>query len=280
MPKVKTKQMNAEIKKWEVMERLKAIDRSLYWNGRISRVELIKRFNISPQQGSTDLKRYIEMVGEGVVVFDSSNKCYRPTYDFKPIYFTPSTEDFIAWQSNEKDLVTRVPIPNRSADNDILRKISVAIYEKRALNIIYTSLNNPEGRERIISPHTLVLTNSRYHIRAYCHSETDFRDFVLGRIVQAELTDIEARNKYDDEDWLTLVIVKLKPHPGLSEAQKKVIERDFDMKNGEVILKVEQAFLLYFLDHFNLDGKEESRPAKVQQVVLANREILQLLNNR
>lgn len=43
------------------------------------------------------------------------------------------------------------------------------------------SFSTPDGETRLIAPHTLIYTGMRWHVRAYCERNRDYRDFVLSR---------------------------------------------------------------------------------------------------
>lgn len=263
------------LRKWEVQERLSDIERRLYWTGSVGRTELMERFGISPQQASADLKAYLSQAGD-TVRFNASTKRYEPTAAFTPSLITPSVEHYVAWAGEVGYAVEIVPRPHRTADPEVLRGLATAIHQQRSVQIRYCSLTHPQGTLRRISPHSLVFNGYRYHVRAYCHQREDFRDFVLGRIITAADVGGPSLDKSRDEAWNTLIIARIGPHPGLTPAQRKVIETDFDMRHGEALVRMRQALLLYFLDQFNLDGYETKRSAEIQQIVLLNSEIRHL----
>lgn len=43
------------------------------------------------------------------------------------------------------------------------------------------SFTTTDDETRLIAPHTLVFTSMRWHVRAYCEKNGDYRDFVLSR---------------------------------------------------------------------------------------------------
>lgn len=73
-----------------------------------------------------------------------------------------------------------------------------------------------------------------------------------------------------DEDWHRNVTVRIGPHPQLSIPQRKAIERDFDMENGEKAFEVNAAFAFYLLQRLGLDRDSETKPAEARQIVLMN----------
>jgi hypothetical protein len=260
-------------KKWEIRRRLEEIDRQLYWAGNVGRTNLIGRFGISPQQASADLKSYLESAGDKIR-FNGAIKRYVPQEGFEPIFVAPSLEDYIHWSGGVGHELITVPLPYRSIDLGVLRMLSIAIHQQLSVEIRYRSLSTPEGTVRRITPHSIVFTGTRYHVRAYCHHRNGFRDFVLGRIIEASDHREPGPGKEADDAWNTLLIVRIGPHPSLSDKQRTVIEADYAMTNGETQLRIKQALLLYILDQFKLDGNEAERPAEEQQIILLNPEIL------
>lgn len=86
-------------------------------------------------------------------------------------------------------------VPDRSIKAEILRPLLKACREHLRLDIDYVSLNSPKPEGRTIAPHTLVYTGMRWHVRAYCEKNREYRDFVLSRLRGApELMDGETEN--------------------------------------------------------------------------------------
>lgn len=60
--------------------------------------------------------------------------------------------------------------------------------------------------------------------------------------------------------------------PKLTEEQKRIVAKDYGMKNFRLHVAMRSAMLYHFLRRMNLDFEEEKRPAQEQHVVLANGE--------
>ena len=259
--------------KWEVRKRLEEIERRLYCAGRLGRSYIIDKFGISPQQASADIAQY-QKLASGNTEFNHSGKYYEPTAVFDPHFIDPSLADYITWRDPPSDMVAIIPTPLRSAAMPSLRAITLALHQGYSLQIEYQSMSSDTKTRRRITPHTIVYDGYRYHVRAYCHLRGDFRDFVLGRISWAGASEEPGLSKGDDDAWNTLIILRIGPHPGLNPSQREIIEHDFEMKGGELQLRVRQAMLLYTLTQLRLDRFTEERTPAEQQVVLLNPEIL------
>ena len=131
-----------------------------------------------------------------------------------------------------------------------------------------------------LSPHALVHDGYRWHVRAYCHKRKDFRDFLLSRVIQAQKDDHDIECNYKDAAWNKMVEVVIIAHPELRPAQRRLIESDYAMVNGEVRLECRQALLHYLLFQLNLtDAQAIQRPEAVQLALKNPDEILPLLQS-
>jgi hypothetical protein len=76
---------------------------------------------------------------------------------------------------------------------------------------------------------------------------------VPGRILKSALgeqTDVDAGT---DEDWHQTITLKIAPHPGLPENQRRIVELDYAMNDGAAELSVRKCLLFYNLKRLGLD---------------------------
>lgn len=270
---------------WSQERRLEFIDYRLRWNGRLNRADLIQFFDISRPQASLDIARYIELAPENLE-YDRTSKGYRPTRSFKPAFATSeparylehvlqraeglvsADQSYLAWAPP----AATVPSPTRIVPASTLAALVQAIHQGLAINITYQSLTRPQPTQRTVSPHALAHDGFRWHIRAYCHSRKEFRDFVLARIVATGAFEEPVAFSNEDADWTTLVALRLAPHPKLPPGHRNAIELDYGMKGGEVEFKCRKAFLFYALRHLRLEKGADDRSPQEQQIVLLNEE--------
>jgi len=268
--------------RWSAERRLEFIDFRLYWEGRINRRDLTEFFDISIPQASSDLKIYQERAPKNIE-YDKSGKFYFATKNFKPVFMTPDASYYLAHLQlvfngllKEEGFLgqipsfSSIPYPARTVDAETLRKIIYAIKNKMSLEVKYQSMSSKESMWRKIEPHTLVYDGFRWHIRAYCYTHNDFRDFLIVRILDQKNIQYGEIDSSTDRSWHNIIEVKIKPHPGLSANQKKIVERDYGMENGIGTIKVRAALYFYFERHLGLD--KESQQPQEQQIVLANRD--------
>ena len=80
----------------------------------------------------------------------------------------------------------------------------------------------------------------------------------LSRIPEVTWSREEAEPPVIDQDWEAWVTLRVSPHQGLGEEQRKTVERDYAMRNGVLKLKVRKAMEGYLRDRLGLtmpDGK-------------------------
>jgi hypothetical protein len=273
--------------RWGQEQRLEFIDFRLLWDGRVNRPDIVNFFAISVPQASLDLARYREMAPKNTV-YDGTQRAYLATDSFVPLFARFSAEAYLARilaievgmvEANSTFLGWRPPVsvvrdPSRDVDPTILRSILLGIREHRTIQVDYQSMTSPDPRSRKITPHAIAFDGSRWHVRAYCHSHNDFRDFVLARISRISVEDRSQFDGSEDADWNREIEVVIAPHPDLSPKQKQAIASDYGMKDGRLVLHTREALLFYLLRHLGLLPKSTAGVLS-DQVVLENQKDLE-----
>lgn len=281
--------MERELKdiRWGVEQRLEFIEFHLFWEGGINRADITKYFGVSVQQASKDLTLY-QTVAPKNITYDKSRKLYLKTETFHPLFFKPDATRYLAqlqsvadrtlsqsdsWISEFPD-VDVLGMPLRNVDPEILRTTLAAVRSRQSLEIRYQSLSSirPTPTWRWISPHAFAFDGHRWHVRAFCHIDRRFKDFLLPRFLKTRAIDQAGASSDDDNAWQSFVDVVLRPHPQLNEDQKRVIAQDYGMKGERVHIRVRHALLYYFLRRLELGFNAEKRRPQEQHVVLANPE--------
>jgi predicted DNA-binding transcriptional regulator YafY len=134
---------------------------------------------------------------------------------------------------------------------------------QRTVRIIYRSMREPVPHERTISPHSIVRAGRRWHVRAYCSTKKEFRDYTLGRIVDAEpLEEPAVRREAEDEAWCTPVPVHLIAHPDLTPAQEALIRHEYFNETARRVQTCRGALVSYFIQdiHAAVDVKTQHPP--------------------
>ena len=79
---------------WSVQRRLAFIEGRLFWLGRVSRGDIVERFDVSLSQASGDIARYVALNPEGVD-YDRSAKRYVTRDAFAPIFEPPDAQRYL-----------------------------------------------------------------------------------------------------------------------------------------------------------------------------------------
>jgi predicted DNA-binding transcriptional regulator YafY len=268
---------------------LEFIDFRLYWEGRVNRGDLVDYFGVSVPQASADLTQYQEQA-KGNAVYDRNQKTYVAGPRFRPIFFEPSANLYLAQLrmieakllSPEEALtiptsaITVVPTLRRHIEPDTLRTILSAIRNRSAIHITYQAMKRPEPKVRWASPHALGFDGYRWHARAWCHTDNKFKDFVLARILGVGETKKSVINSDDDAAWKREITLRFEPHPELKGGSRKAIELDYGMVDGFVEITTRVCLTYYLERQFGMDAEAPKAKGQRQQVVLVNRDELEV----
>ncbi|SDH76608.1 WYL domain-containing protein [Roseospirillum parvum] len=272
--------------RWGVEKRLEFIEFRLYWEGGINRADITEQFGVSVPQASKDLTLYEEKA-PGNLVYDKSAKRYLASPDFKPVFLEPRAGMYLAqlrasvvsadglqesWLAAAPEFDT-TPVPYRRVEVEVLRAILAAIRNKRAIKVEYQSMNvqRPTPEWRWITPHALAFDGLRWHVRASCHIDQKFKDFILSRCLQVRGEGEPAAMSEADRYWSETFEVTLKPNPALSKAQQAVIAQDYEMTDGKVTVPVRKALLYYFQKRMRLDAADSLDQPHETPVIVSNR---------
>ena len=257
------------IEKHEVLLRMRAIELLAYWEGRLVTNRLVGWFGISRQQASADIKRYMANHNPDSLYHDPGVKAYVPTPGFQPVLTKGHINEYLDMVSGlvsesmaitlETDSnVASVQLPDRTVRPEVVREVIKACRASTSIKILYASMANPSLSERVISPHTLVYTGFRWHVRAYCHKRGDFRDFILSRIDRTpQVTDIAAPSIECDDKWNEIIAITLVPNTQLNDGQKSLVEKDYGMPDGRLQLRVRKSLAHYTLQRYQAAVTEE-----------------------
>jgi len=268
--------------RWGVEKRLEFIEFRLFWEGGINRADIMEQFGVSTPQASKDLNLY-EQKAPGNLEYDKSAKKYAASEKFKPIFLEPKADTYLSylhldeasaslsgdtWLSFVPDADV-LPIPRRHVLPDVLRSVVAAINQSNALEIEYQSMSvsSPNRELRWITPHAFGSDGFRWHVRAYCHADEKFKDFILSRFLKVNDAGAPGATSDSDVFWSNSFKVTLVPNPELSQPQQDVIAHDYHMDDGKVDVEVRKALLYYFQKRLRLDLDYADQPHETPVVV-------------
>ncbi|MDN3436373.1 WYL domain-containing protein [Pseudoalteromonas sp. APC 3356] len=243
-------------------QRLAFIDFKLMFTSSVTRNEIIQRFECGTAAASRDLALYKELAPKNLS-YNTTEKQYIIESNFKPLFNHDPRKTLVKLANEISDGFdaisdTKFPVEAPSSlnvpDLMIVARISQAIFQNKAVNIIYTSLSSGSGARDIV-PHSIVDNGLRWHVRAYCRKSKEFRDFVLTRITKATVMaglSKEHESKEHDKEWNTFISLELVPHPK-NIKHPTAIALDYGMVDGSMTVKARAALTGYLLRRWNVD---------------------------
>jgi hypothetical protein len=271
--------------RWGVEQRLEFIEFRLFWEGGINRSDLTQQFGISVPQASNDLRRY-EECAPGNLVYDKSQKRYLASAAFGPRFLSTDADQYLnrlrgvtdrmiepvdVWFS-QIPAAESMPLPHRRIDVSVLRTVLNAIRRHRSVRVLYQSMNaeRPEPLWRWISPHAFANDGLRWHVRAFCHLDQRFKDFLLSRCIGADGDEAQEASGTSDKNWHKCFSVVLVPNPLLSVNQQEIVAQDYCMEGGRIAISIRRSFLYYFRKRLRLDVAHVLDNVRETPVVVEN----------
>lgn len=275
--------------RWDLLLRYRYIETIALWEGRLTTRHLCDTFGIGRQQASKDINTYLREVGIDNLEYDKYLKGYKPTQSFMPQVTRGLADEYLHLVARNNELlnmfeslslnVSNVEVlahPVRDVKPQVLRPIMQAARQQRRLDCDYVSLNNPDREGRIIVPHTLVYTGLRWHVRAWCEKNQEYRDFVLSRFRDTpELMDESQHGATGDVEWNTTATIQITPDTRLNAAQREVVECDYGMIGGELRITTRGKLVPYALRLLHINPREQLSDPTAQQIIVANRDELE-----
>ena len=263
---------------WAAAQRLAYIEKSAWWRGTVNRQDLQTVFNVSLAQASADLQKYHEL-NPGALVYNLNRKRYEGSPGMKiaegstsleealRLFFPGGSDEPIRLSSSAMPLapearVDVVSLPQRSGNLRVLRRVFIASLANQLVRIRYLSVHGATDKWRTIRPHAWGHDGNRWHARAWCDQSKEFRDFVVGRIADAEWPQSTDEPLPRDAGWEEFATLKLQPASGLDEAQRAAIAQDYRMDSkGRLTIKVRRAMEGYLRARLHLPMADGNAPA-------------------
>ena len=272
--------------RYDLLQRYRLIEIVALWEGKLNAGHLIDYFGIGRQQASKDINEYLSSVGPGNLVYNSSLKGYEPSETFAPKVTLGDADEYLQLIHRNNDLVNtfeymalgfdythKIPLPTYRIRPEVLRQVVKACRNKLRLEVDYRSVNAPDTGGRIIVPHSIVHSGMRWHVRAYCEKNNDYRDFVLTRFYGTPETDGQAKHSIEqDEAWNTMVNVCFTPDQRLSPEQQAIVANDYGMSDKRLLIQVRGALVPYLMQMMRIDINVVAADPRAQQVVIQNME--------
>lgn len=265
---------------WAAKERLRFIERSAWWRGVIRRQDVSDVFGVGAAQVSADFQKYLEL-NPGSLVYSLNRKRYEGSAAMTRMLEDSTLEEAISQfldragklpvtgreerpQSAQVDWLT---LPERRAVPRVERAVFQAVLHGQRVEVLYAAGHGKSRAWRKIMPHALAWSGHRWHARAWCLKNLDYRDFVLGRMEEAHWPEKAEPVTLRDEAWETMITVEVKPHPDLDKEKQAAVAAEFRMERHRLKLPVRQAMVQYLETALGLTPtQDEPGPPRLERV--------------
>lgn len=271
-------------------QRLSTLELLLLWEGVLNRSRLASLLGLSDIRASQLIQDFRASYPRWLT-WNSKSRSYHATHeayaaamrDEKVRGRADSLAKYLSfvglpYVASESDVTSPIcaAFPDLSTpDPQIFATLSQAIRLNLAVEISYRSMKEPTPHQRIISPHHLVRAGRRWHVRAFCSTHQDFRDYALGRIVNTvPLAVPSERHENDDAAWNAKVPVRFIAHPDLSRDQEELIRFEYFNNTSARVVTCRGALVGYLVQDVRAatDVKRQ-RPPEYQLAVANTDEI-------
>lgn len=241
-----------------IEERYKFIDFLLLFKGKLSRSELVKRFNIGEATASRTIASFLDKFPEGVEYLGPRNgykalHSYEPKFLHNPIYGL----EYVAYGQLTQVLGIHsfgTPEYNLVSELDftVTSTICRGVVNGTDISIEYTS-NSSGNKIRQFLAHAIFEAGGFWYFRGFDYLTNEYRTFKFSRVKSAKL--LSANKKYSrerDDEWNRKRAVELIPHPKnpLPDAQLA----DLGIKDREIrTLTISEAMLGFVLTNLRVD---------------------------
>ena len=270
-------------------DRLAFIDLRLRYLGEVGRQDLVSRFGIQSAAASRDLAQYREVAPRNLD-YDTRAKVYVRAAWFRPV-FDVQADRVLTWLS--QGYGDGEPVRSRGAtvhegmpwlgrvDLELLSVLTRAIHRGLAVEVSYRALSSGLTTREIV-PFALADSGQRWHVRAFDRRGGEFRDFVLGRLADAQiLPGSVAQHELPAHDiqWNRITELELVPHPA-NVQHPDTIEAEYAMENGVLKVRTRAAMAGYLLRRWSVDCTDDhSLKGGEFQIWLRNRQALYGVTN-
>lgn len=238
------------------------------WEGELSNVRIREVFGVQSVQSSRLLAAYMAERG-GALSRATPRAPVKPSERFDDEVPLTSADDYLrllfgaAPSLPGSDLVFDAR-PSLSSENPrLFADLLSASRSGTGLWITYGSMQNPDGIERAVFPHSLVRAPRRWHMRAWCDLRKEFRDFTLGRVLSYTSLNLPTpMRRRQDADWNKFVNMKVVAHPDFAEKHRQLLRREYFAGKSAMNLRVRKALASYVVQDLRLatDPKRDRPP--------------------
>lgn len=239
----------------------------LTWEGEVDNARIRDILNVKPVWASRLLGELVQHMGTR-----AKRASAHAPLTFVDQKFNGSPDDYLQIVSGS-EFIEDARLDISSLQPDLFSKVIQATRRSRGLRISYRSMTNPLGSQRVVFPHAIVRVSRRWHMRAWCESRKEFRDFTLGRISEIEHFDAPSPKERDgDRDWVEKVNITVIAHPALTYEQQEMIRAEYFPKAAARRLTLRRCLADYVLRDLHIATDMEKHLPPEYQLAVAKSE--------
>ncbi len=255
--------------------RLRDMEVLLRWEGEIDNGRLREVFGIQSVQASRLLAAFLAEFADAVTRV-TPYAPITPTESFRPRLAGSSPDEYLQLvqkigSSHIESMVEDLRLDLAPVRPALFAVINQACRRHVGVRIRYRSLTAPEGQDRLVFPHVLVRAARRWHARAWCLHRHAFRDFALGRIVEATLVgELAPALAQTDNDWSEFVELVVQAHPGLADGQARLLRDEYLGGEECRTLRVRRCMVGYTVQDLRIATEVARQTPPEYQLALSN----------
>lgn len=215
----------------QLQHRLRVMWNLLRWEGELRNSRLQEVFGLKTLQATRLIRSFIE-THPGALQHDQANGRWLLSVMNQEEEHAGAFDEYLANVNGSgvtpPEWLFDARLDFKAPSTRDLRLVSEACRRNTGLRVQYTSLTTPEGFERTIFPQHIVRLSQRWHIRAWCGSRNDFRDFTFGRIKSISAVPDRLPNAAgEDALWNKPISLRIGPHRALPAATSKIVRVEY-----------------------------------------------------
>lgn len=246
--------MEAELKPAQ-RARLQYLDQCLTWLGQANRRDLIEKFGISNAQAAVDFRAYMARVRAPTPTYDPTRKTYVADRAHRGLEDTPGQPSLEPIYAQAHQDFTRLPGPTRECPAPVMRELNQAIERRCFIEIDYVSMSSGRRDRQWIAPAHIASDGERLHVRAWSEHRGAWRDILPVRVSSGSSFTMRPIEEPlpTDEDWDTIIEVRLRPRDDLSAEQKRAVRREYGFEDDSIRFETRRALEFYIERRWGLD---------------------------
>ncbi|WP_298829437.1 WYL domain-containing protein [uncultured Piscinibacter sp.] len=213
-------------------QRLREMEVLLRWEGELDNARLREVFGVQAVQASRLLSAFVAAYGPAITRV-SPHAPVTPTKQFRPRLAGNSPDEYLRLVDSVGPLVRTFAVEDLRLDlspvsSTLFALATKACLKRVGLQIRYRSLSEPDGRDRLVYPHSLIRAARRWHVRAWCTQRAAFRDYALGRISKGSIEGSPSpATKEADQHWNEMAKLEVVAHPALPTGQLQLLQDEY-----------------------------------------------------